>query len=105
MRDSAPAGQHHEAPPQIKPLSAPGRSMIQPAASSYDSVPYPSNPFPQTHPDRLATIATLYGMRPAPPPVETARVLEIGCAEAANLIPLALQHPSSQLVGIDASAV
>jgi len=80
--------------------------MMQPSlSSSYDRVPYPSNPFPQTHPDRLATVATLYGMNPAPPPVETARVLEIGCAQAVNLIPLALQHPHARLVGIDASGV
>lgn len=73
------------------------------SATSYDRVPYPSHPFPQTHPDRLATVAALYGMRPAAPPVETARVLEIGCAQADNLIPLALQHPAARLVGIDAS--
>src|SRR6185503_8566336 len=79
---------------------------MQPSlSSSYDRVPYPSNPFPQTHPDRLATVATLYGMNPAPPPVETARVLEIGCAQADNLIPLALQHPHARLMGIDASGV
>lgn len=57
----------------------------------YDEVPYTSHPFPQTHPERLATIGTLFGMRP--PPVETARVLELGCASGGNLIPLAVAFP------------
>ncbi len=72
--------------------------------TAYDRIPYPSNPFPQTHPDRLTTIATLHGMQPAPPAIDTARVLEVGCALADNLIPLALQHPRATFVGIDASA-
>src|SRR5262245_50406828 len=44
----------------------------------YDEVPYASRPFPQTHPDHLAAVATLFGMEP--PPVERCRVLELGCA-------------------------
>ena len=42
--------------------------------TSYDEVPYESHPYPQTHPSRLAAVATLFGLRP--PPVESARVLE-----------------------------
>ena len=34
--------------------------------TSDDEVTYPSYVYPQTHPDRLATIATLLGMNPAP---------------------------------------
>lgn len=34
--------------------------------TSYDEIPYKSNPFPQTHPDRLATLARLFGMTPTP---------------------------------------
>jgi methyltransferase-like protein len=78
--------------------------MTPPPTTPYDRIPYPSSPFPQTHPDRLTTIAALHGMQPAPPAVDTARVLEIGCALADNLIPLALQHPHARFVGIDASA-
>jgi methyltransferase-like protein/SAM-dependent methyltransferase len=70
--------------------------------NSYDQVPYPSYPFPQTHPDRLATIATLFGMQPAN--VENCRVLEIGCASGGNLIPMAELLPESRFLGIDASA-
>jgi methyltransferase-like protein/SAM-dependent methyltransferase len=67
----------------------------------YDEVPYASRPFPQTHPDNLATVATLFGMRP--PPVERCRVLELGCAAGGNLIPLAVTLPRGQFVGIDLS--
>jgi methyltransferase-like protein/SAM-dependent methyltransferase len=73
-----------------------------PPPNSYDQVPYPSYPFPQTHPDRLATIATLFGMQPAN--VENCRVLEIGCASGGNLIPMAELLPESRFLGIDASA-
>ncbi|MEK6257902.1 MAG: class I SAM-dependent methyltransferase [Planctomycetota bacterium] len=79
--------------------------MTQPSTgpqTSYDRVPYKSHPFPQTHPDRLATIATLFGMRPAP--VERCRVLELGCASGGNLLPMADQFPNSRFVGIDASS-
>ena len=55
--------------------------------STYDEIPYESQSFSQSHPDRLATIATLFGM--TPPPVQRCRVLELGCAMGANLIPMA----------------
>lgn len=44
----------------------------------YDELPYPSLPFAQSHPDRLATVARLRGLGAAP--VENCRVLELGCA-------------------------
>jgi methyltransferase-like protein/cyclopropane fatty-acyl-phospholipid synthase-like methyltransferase len=68
-------------------------------ANTYDEVLYPNNALPQTHPDRLATIATLFGMQPASP--EKCRVLELGCGDGGNLIPMALTLPDSQFVGID----
>lgn len=68
---------------------------------AYDAIPYPSYPFPETHPDRLATVATLLGMQPAP--VERCRVLELGCAAGGNLIPMAYALPNSRFVGIDLS--
>jgi tRNA G46 methylase TrmB len=76
-------------------------SQVGSKQSAYDVVPYPSYPFPQTHPDRLATIATLFGMKPAP--VEHCRVLELGCASGGNLIPMAATLPESTFVGIDRS--
>src|SRR5690348_3889512 len=48
-------------------------------ASAYDDVPYPTFPRIETHPDRLAAVATLFGMTPAP--VRNCRVLEIGCGD------------------------
>jgi methyltransferase-like protein/SAM-dependent methyltransferase len=71
-------------------------------ATSYDAVPYPSFPIPQAHPDHLATVATLFGVRP--PPVERCRVLELGCADGGNLIAMAERLPDSAFVGIDLSA-
>jgi methyltransferase-like protein/SAM-dependent methyltransferase len=70
--------------------------------TSYDEVPYPSYPMAQTHPDWLATLATLFGMCPAP--VEHCRVLEIGCASGGNLLPMAEGLPDSEFIGIDLSA-
>ncbi len=67
--------------------------------SAYDVVPYPGVPFAQTHPNRLATLATLFGMQPAPP--SRCRVLELGCTDGGNLLPMALTLPDSQFVGID----
>jgi methyltransferase-like protein len=70
-------------------------------ASSYEEVPYPHKPFSVTHPDGLAVVATLFGMKPAQ--VDRCRVLELGCAGGGNLIPLAVSFPNSQFVGIDLS--
>ena len=70
-------------------------------ASAYDRMVYFGHPFEQTHPDRLATIASLHGMEPAP--VSCCRVLELGCADGGNLIPMAYQWPRSEFIGIDLS--
>src|SRR5262249_7938955 len=70
-------------------------------ATSYDEVPYGSNIFSYSHPDRLATVAALLGMKP--PVVDASRVLELGCGTGANLIAMALTLPRSRLVGIDLS--
>lgn len=69
------------------------------AQDPYDAVAYPSLPYPDTHPDRLAAMATLHGLSPAP--VERCRVLEIACNEGANLIPMAYAIPGSEFVGFD----
>lgn len=69
--------------------------------NSYDEVPYSSYPYRQSHPDRLATIGTLFGMSPVP--LQNCRVLELGCSSGGNLIPLAEQFPEARFVGIDAS--
>ncbi len=69
------------------------------ASNAYDAVNYPSFPLAQTHPDRLSVLATLFGLSPAP--VEHCRVLELGCGEGSNIIPMALQLPGSRFTGVD----
>ncbi len=69
---------------------------------SYDDVPYEILSFPQSHPDRLAVIGKLFGMTPAP--VDKCRVLELGCAQGGNIIPMAFNLPHSEFVGIDLSS-
>ena len=66
-------------------------------AAGYDSLPYPSKFFLQTHPDRLATLGKLFGMNPQTP--EKCRILEfcilrfLGMPETSKYrwIPLVLQ--------------
>ena len=70
-------------------------------ANRYDQVPYQSLSVPYTHPDRLATVATLLGLQPAP--VERCRVLELGCASGGNIVPMAAQLTSSTFLGVDLS--
>ena len=72
-------------------------------ASSYDVLEYPPRPFVQTHPDRLATLATLFGLSPTPP--ARCRVLELGCGVGGNLLPMAAALPGATFVGIDNAAV
>lgn len=71
-------------------------------SNAYDSVPYPSLAFLQTHPDRLAVMGSLHGMNP--PPVEHCRVLELACGNGSNLIPMAYGLPNSKFLGVDLAA-
>ncbi|HQQ77723.1 MAG TPA: class I SAM-dependent methyltransferase [Thermoanaerobaculia bacterium] len=75
--------------------------MPEKEPTAYDAVSYPGSPFSQTHPDRLATIAALYGLKAAPP--GSCRVLELGCGNGANLIPMAYGLPGGTFVGLDAA--
>lgn len=67
--------------------------------TSYDQVLYRGFPYAQSHPDRLATLATLFGLEPAP--VDRCRVLELGCGDGGNLLPMAFTFPNSTFVGFD----
>lgn len=71
--------------------------------NSYDETPYQSYPYAQSSPEKLATLGTLFGM--TPPKIETARVLELGCAEGGNIIPHAVHYPKGKYVGVDLSKV
>jgi SAM-dependent methyltransferase len=65
------------------------------------SVPYPSKPYSQTHPDRLAVVARLFGLTTAD--VSSCRMLEAGCGDGLNLIAMASVLPGAEFVGIDLS--
>ncbi|HQS81040.1 MAG TPA: class I SAM-dependent methyltransferase [Thiobacillus sp.] len=70
---------------------------------SYDELPYDSLPLPETQPDFLAAMAKLHGFDAADP--SRARILELGCAQGGNLIPLAWCWPESDCVGVELSQV
>ena len=58
----------------------------------YDAVPYRHGAVPDSHPARIGAIARLLGIQAAPP--DRCRVLELGCGEGMNLLPLAERFPS-----------
>jgi methyltransferase-like protein/2-polyprenyl-3-methyl-5-hydroxy-6-metoxy-1,4-benzoquinol methylase len=76
--------------------------MSQPVPTAYDTVVYPGFAYVQTHPDHIATLARLCGLDPAP--IGTSRVLEVGCGDAANLIPMAAALPQASFRGFDFAA-
>jgi len=77
--------------------------MSSVAPNPYDQVPYEGHAYPSSAPDRLALMAILFGMDPAPP--ERCRVLEIGCGSGGNIGPLACLYPESTFLGFDLSRV
>jgi methyltransferase-like protein/2-polyprenyl-3-methyl-5-hydroxy-6-metoxy-1,4-benzoquinol methylase len=77
-------------------MSIPGLTI-----NPYDEIPFPSQPLAQSHPDRVAAIGLLFGMQP--PPAQTSRVLELGCATGGNLIPMAERLREARFVGVDYS--
>ena len=77
------------------------RSLEQAVRDSYDRVPYPSSSIHTAHPDNLATRALLFGLEP--PDLQRVRVLELGCADGGNLIPMASELPEGRFLGIDLS--
>lgn len=68
----------------------------------YDRVAYPTTMFAQTHPERLAVLATLAGLDPVPP--QGARILEIGGGTCVNLLSMAAMWPDCDAHGFDLSA-
>jgi methyltransferase-like protein/SAM-dependent methyltransferase len=69
--------------------------------NSYESLPYTSVPYHQTHIALLHTMGRLFNLTPAD--FRHARVLELGCAAGGNIIPMADQYPASSFLGIDLS--
>ncbi len=72
------------------------------SASTYDDLPYEDYCFARTHPEHLFAVSALCARRA--PHFTRCRVLELGCARGANLIPMALDLPASEFVGVDLSA-
>jgi SAM-dependent methyltransferase len=70
-------------------------------STSYDEIPYMGRVHSQTHPERLAVIAQLFGLEH--PPLDGCRVLELGCGDGSNLLNMAYHMPEAHFVGIDSA--
>ncbi len=70
--------------------------------ASYAAVAYDARPNYFSHPDHIAAIATMFGLEA--PEADHARVLEVGCNDGANLLPLAATLPQSSFLGCDLAA-
>jgi trans-aconitate methyltransferase len=68
---------------------------------AYDRVPYRSTSVATADCRHIELIARLFGLTSAP--CAHARLLELGCGSAGNLIPLALEHPGARFIGCDLS--
>jgi len=68
----------------------------------YDHLPYRCQPIEWTAPERLALASRLHG-GPAPD-LRQYRVLELGCGDGSNLLPLAYYRPRAEFFGIDSAA-
>lgn len=73
--------------------------MEDPLIRDYELFPYRHGAVGPSHPARLAAIGRLLGLPTALP--DRCRVLELGCAEGWNLLPLAERFPHSEFVGLD----
>lgn len=76
--------------------------LNQAISNAYDETPYVSNAISHSAPGQLRAVAHLFGH--AAPPLNQARVLEIGCAAGGNLLPFAAAHPDAKIVGVDLSS-
>lgn len=69
------------------------------AANPYDAYPYECAPIEWTAPERLAITSVLHGGPAAK--LAGYRVLELGCGNGANIIPMAYYRRDSKFVGVD----
>jgi len=76
-----------------------GLAMQDILRAHYDAVSYHSGAIPDSHPARIGAIGRLHGLPTAAP--DRCRVLELGCADGMNLLPLAERFPRSQFLGVD----
>ena len=68
----------------------------------YDELPYCAYPIEWTAPERLALASLLHGGPRLP--LDKYRVLELGCANGANLLPMAWYRQQAEFTGLDGSA-
>ena len=71
-------------------------------ANPYDEVPYKSHSIEWTAPERLALASLLHGGPRVS--LEDYRVLELGCGDGANLLPLANYRRHATFIGIDGAS-
>ena len=69
---------------------------------AYDEVAYPTPIVPEMNPARIRAACAFYGY--APPAIEGAAVLEVGCGDGYNLLGIAAASPAAPHVGFDLSA-
>lgn len=68
----------------------------------YDELPYSAYPIVWTAPERLALASLLHGGPRLP--LDSYRVLELGCANGANLLPMAWYRRHGHFTGLDGSS-
>jgi SAM-dependent methyltransferase len=83
-------------------VTAPSASIHDDLRNAYEAIPYVGRPNHYSEPGRLFAIASLHGL-PVPARASLS-VLEIGCGDGSNLLPLAATHPEGRFVGIDLSS-
>ena len=71
------------------------------AQNPFDELPYLAYPIEWTSPEHLALASLVHGGPRLP--LEHYRVLELGCANGANLLPLAWYRRHGEFTGLDAS--
>lgn len=69
--------------------------------NAYEELPYRSMPIEWTAPERLALASLLHGGPRSR--LDEYRVLELGCADGANLLPMAFFRRNAGFVGIDSA--
>lgn len=74
------------------------------ARTPYDEYPYRSYPIEWSAPERLAVTSLLHG-GPRLSVEHPYRVLEIGCGDGSNLVPMAAERPHAAFVGLDSATV
>jgi len=82
-------------------LGEPVWTAMKSTLAEYDEIPYEDGPVTASRPDFLAVVGRMFGLDPAPP--DRCRVLELGCANGGNLIPLAYYWPTSEFLGLELS--